>query len=209
MSKIKYVFRDFWWVVANLEVKDTYFDRVNQLYQLPKEVLKEAYSQPMKLLRRWEISIPKFWKMFSLNVWLPLHKECKNIFYRPLRAYAYVYKSILAQIRKLQKLGYICVVLSDDIESQGNKIKQAGRYDTFDEILLSYEIGLSKYDDRMDGTTKIFNYVLKKYKITWAEAIFIDDMKENCGIAKRVGIKTILATSPRQTIKEIKKILWI
>ena len=209
MSQIKYIFRDFWWVVADLAIKDTYFDRVNQLYQLPKEVVKEAYLPPMQLLRRGEISIPKFWNMFSKKIWLPLHKECKNVFYRPLRVYASVYKSILAQVRKLQKLGYTCIILSDDIESQGNKIKQAGRYDTFDDVLLSYEIGLSKYDDKAHGTTKIFEYVLNRYKITPSQALFLDDMKENCEVAKKAGIKTIVATSPRQTIRDIKKILKI
>jgi FMN phosphatase YigB (HAD superfamily) len=68
---------------------------------------------------------------------------------------------------------------------------------------------LSKYDDAKNNTTKFFDYALKKYKIHASDVIFIDDTIQNCEVAGKLGIKTILAKNARQIIKDVKKILYL
>jgi FMN phosphatase YigB (HAD superfamily) len=68
---------------------------------------------------------------------------------------------------------------------------------------------LSKYDDAKNNTTKIFDYALKKYKTQVSKVIFIDDTEHNCEVARKMGIKTILAKNARQIIKDAKKMLRI
>jgi len=63
----------------------------------------------------------------------------------------------------------------------------------FDDVLISCAIGLSKHDDKIHGTNKIFTYALQKYAITPQEAIFVDDVEANCAVAQQLGIKTIVA----------------
>jgi len=78
------------------------------------------------------------------------------------------------------------VILSDENMPEGDKIRKIGRYDDFEDVVLSHEIGLSKYDDVVNGTSKIFRYVLKKYGLKPSEAIFIDDREANCISAQKL-----------------------
>ncbi|MCX6824423.1 MAG: HAD hydrolase-like protein [candidate division SR1 bacterium] len=210
MSKIKYIFRDFWGTVAKINIKkDGYFAKLIKMYDIPKDSLKKNLSLSMDKFRRGEISEKDHRKIFSQNVGLPIHKNISSLFHTPLNKYTTLYKSIIAFVKKLQKAGYICVILSDEWVPQSNQLRKAGWYNGFDDILLSCEIGLSKHDDKTNGTTKIFDYVLKRYKIKSGEAIFIDDVEKNCIVAQKLGIKTIFATKPTQVIKDLKKILNI
>lgn len=179
------------------------------MYNLPRSVLFQDLSVPMNKFRRGEISEKETRETFSKNSGLPIHKNISRLFNTPLREYAEPYKSIATFVKTLQKQGYKCVVLSDDYAPQLQKIREACWYDGFDDVLLSCEIGLSKHDDKTNGTTKIFSYALKKYAIKPWEAIFVDDMEKNCEVAKKLWMKTVVATSPRQTIRDIKNILKI
>lgn len=209
MSQIKYIFRDFWWTVAKLDIKDTYLSRIAKLSKMSKNTVAEGYDAGMDKFRRGEIDEKIFRKIIAKHIQLPIHEKCLKIFSTPLCKYALLYKSIVNYVGKLQKLGYKCVIFSDDINPQGSKVREIWRYDYFDDVALSYEIGLSKYDDRKNNTTKIFRHVLKKYKLRPEEAVFIDDMEGNCAVAENLWIKTVLAQNPRQTIRDIKKVLHI
>jgi len=210
MSKIKYIFRDFWWTVAKIDVqKYGYAAQIAEMYNISKQKVWDALSEPMNKFRRWEINESTLWKAFSKNIQLPVHKDSSNVFNKEVEHHFGLYKSIIVFIEKIQKLWYKCVILSDENKPQSTKIKKIWRYDVFDDVLLSHDIWISKYDDVQNNTTKIFRYVLKKYKLQSKEAIFIDDREDNCLLAKKAWIKVILAKYPRQVIQNVKKILKI
>ncbi len=210
MPKIKYIFRDFWWTVAKIDIqKNGYAAQIAEMYNISKQDVRKALSESMNKFRRWEISESAVWKSFSKNTKLPIHKDSSNVFNKEVDHHFSLYKSIIVFIEKLQKLWYTCVILSDENKPQSTKIKKIWRYDVFDDLILSHDIWISKYDDVKNNTTKIFRYVLQKYKLQSKDAIFIDDREDNCLLAKKVWIKTILAKKPRQTIQDIKKILHI
>ena len=210
MPQIKYIFRDFWWVVAKLK-KDSisYSVQMASAYKIPKEQLVDFASKPMCEIRRWDITEHKFWSILSKNIGVDTPKTVKTIFHNPLDSYAKVNKSIIRFVAKIQKLGYVCIILSDDNAPQVSILKKAWRYKQFNDIVVSCNVGISKFDDVIDGTTKIFDYALKKYKIKATEAIFIDDTEKNCIVAQKAWIKSILAETPSQIIKEVTKILAI
>lgn len=208
MSQIKYIFRDFWWVVAKLDKKkSSYLSQMAIAYQLPREDISKIASPYISQLGRWAITENKFWKIISQKIGVPTPQMVKMIFHQPLESYAKLNTSIIRFVSKLQKLGYICIVLSDDNVPQSLSLKKSGRYKQFDDVLISCDIKLSKYSDRITGTDEVFTYVLKKYNLTPSEMIFIDDVAENCVVAKRLKIKTVLAQTPMQVIRDIKKIL--
>jgi hypothetical protein len=103
--------------------------------------------------------------MISQKIGVPVPKMVTTIFHKPLKSYAKLNTSIVRFVSRLQKLGYICIVLSDDNVPQSLSIKKNGRYGQFDEALISCDIKISKYTDRITGTDEVFTYVLKKYKI--------------------------------------------
>jgi FMN phosphatase YigB (HAD superfamily) len=55
----------------------------------------------------------------------------------------------------------------------------------------------------------MFDYVFEELKIFPNESIFIDDLQENCELANKVGIKTILMKNPKQVISDLSGILGI
>ena len=208
MSQIKYIFRDFWWTVAKLDIpRDGYMTQIMRAYKMSKDDVWQYLSLPMSKFRRGEIAEDVVWKTFAENMGKPLHAACLRVFHKPLEDYSRRYKTITTFIQKLHKLWYYNVILSDEFEPQSKKARKLWWYNWFDEVLLSHEIGLSKHDDKVNASTKIFEYALKKYKIKPEEALFIDDMAANCLAAQRAGIQSVIAKGPRQTVKEVKKIL--
>jgi epoxide hydrolase-like predicted phosphatase len=210
MSQIKYIFRDFWWVVGKIDIpRKGYVAQLEKMYNLPKETIFQYLTDPINKFRRWEISEKENRNAFSKNIQLPIHKNIPKLFNSPPHTYAALHKSTIAFVKKLQERGYKCVILSDEWVPQSNQLRKAWWYDGFDDVLLSCEIGLSKHDDKTNSTTKIFTYALKKYAIKPWEVIFVDDVEKNCEVAKKLWMQTVVAASPRQTIRDIKNILKI
>jgi len=65
----------------------------------------------------------------------------------------------------------------------------------FKELILSYEVGFAKPDER------IFQEVLKRSGLTAPECLFVDDLKANIDAASALGMKTIQFV----TIEDLKE----
>ena len=53
---------------------------------------------------------------------------------------------------------------------------------------------------------KIYEYILEKYDINPAEAVFIDDNADNIEAAKKFGINTILFKGKEDADRELEKL---
>lgn len=73
--------------------------------------------------------------------------------------------------------------------------------DTFDQIIISAEVGMMKPDP------KIFHFTLKRLGVQPSEAVFIDDFSHNIQGAKSIGMHGILFQNQAQIISEIQKII--
>ena len=210
MTSIKYIFRDFWWVVATLDYKkNSHMTLIAKAYDIDRKELRKYIERPFEIFRRGEIGEQKFREMLSKNIWTKTPAAAKKVFHICPSTYAVLRKSIINFINKLKKLWYISVLLSDVYPPTKQITKKLWRYDDFDKLILSCDIGLSKFDDVTNWTTKIFDYALKKYNVQPDEALFIDDLEKNCLIAQKAWMKTLIVESPRQTVRDLKKILNI
>ena len=68
-------------------------------------------------------------------------------------------------------------------------LRNTGIYDYFDNLTLSYEIGVSK------PSSKIFEYALEAMNLPAVETVFIDDHEKNLNGAATKGIQSILINS--------------
>ncbi|MCF7835024.1 HAD-IA family hydrolase [Candidatus Gracilibacteria bacterium] len=210
MNNIKYIFRDFRGTIMKLDTKKYgHVTQISNIYNIPKNEIRKAVEKPLAKMRRGEITEKNFRKEFSKNINKPILKDCSKIFHTPVELYSKPYKNIINLILKLKKLGYKNIILSDDFKAQTKNVKKTGLHKYFDDKILSCEVGLSKFDDTVNGTTKIFEYALKKYGIQGSEAVFVDDLEKNCIVANKLGIKTIVAQNSKQTIRDLKNILKI
>lgn len=210
MEQIKYIFRDFWWVVARINLKKYNNNtRIAKAYDIKKYELHNIISKPMSDLRKWNISENKFWKTIWEKTCTKIYPNSKTMFSLRPDLYASLNKKIIILVNRLRTLWYKSIVLSDEFKPQWASIKKLWRYNSFDETILSCNIWISKDEDVKNGTTKVFDYILKKYKLKPQEAIFIDDRKVNCLVANKVWIKNILAKKSTQVVRDVKKILKI
>lgn len=93
-------------------------------------------------------------------------------------------KNFLSRLRKSNK--FRLYLFSNTNPLHFNYIKKKFSYvNLVDIFILSYKLKMIKPDG------KIFKTVLKKYKLNPEETLFIDDLKDNCNAAEKLGIKTI------------------
>ncbi len=87
--------------------------------------------------------------------------------------------------------------LSDNRESFDRKNKI---FDHFDEVMLSYKIGLKKPDPAF------FRYACEKLGIQSSEALLIDDRQENVTGAVAFGMKGVLYQNPSQLKHDLRNL---
>lgn len=88
-------------------------------------------------------------------------------------------------IKYLKKLEYMVCLLSNLKEIDYEKFLQNFDTSIFDEMFLSYKLGMLKPDDN------IYQYVIDKLKASPEDIYFFDDNKENVDSAIRNGIQAI------------------
>jgi epoxide hydrolase-like predicted phosphatase len=109
-------------------------------------------------------------------------------------------QEVLDVVARLRKNGYTATILSNCTAHTLEYIKKHRIDSYFDDMVLSYELGINKPDLR------IYKLALEKLGITADQAIFIDDKAENTDDAEKIGIKSILFTSAADLLVELRKL---
>ncbi|MDP8220088.1 MAG: HAD-IA family hydrolase [Candidatus Stygibacter frigidus] len=68
-------------------------------------------------------------------------------------------------------------------------------------VMITSRLGFIKPDIR------VFQSAMQSYNFDWKDSIFIDDVKENVEVAKRLGAVTIWHQNNTHTIRELENIL--
>jgi putative hydrolase of the HAD superfamily len=103
-------------------------------------------------------------------------------------------------VARLRKKGYRIAMLSNVAMAINAVNARKFRWDMFHHRFLSCYVGIRKPDPR------IFKHALEKIGVRPEEAVFIDDVRENIVVAKKLGINAIHFRNPRQLERELKKI---
>lgn len=106
---------------------------------------------------------------------------------------------MVALVKSLQRQGYQTALLSNVRGSQAAIKSKLGLYELFHPVLLSYEIGAKKPDQ------KAFEILLTRLKVSPEEIIFIDNKQRNVDAANKLGIDAILFTTAEQLKKDLKE----
>lgn len=96
--------------------------------------------------------------------------------------FAVLNENTVKMLRKLKKQGYKIVVLSNCYNSVlERRIKQFNLEDVFDDVIISYQIGMIK------PHKDIFEYAYKKHCKPGDEVYYIDDQEVNLTAPKELG----------------------
>jgi len=110
-------------------------------------------------------------------------------------------KRLLYFIKKLKKKGYITGSITNVMEISDIARREQKMYESFDIVIKSFEAKTKK------PYKKIFRIFLKKSGLKANECVFIDDLKYNVDVAKKLGMEGIVFENNNQIKKELKKML--
>ncbi len=175
-----------------------FFEYVNKekFLLIEKEKINNAFSNAQKYLfnekliknRKEELKhFINFYKLFSEN--LPeieiknIEELAKDIVYNTNK---YVFYDDVKEVIPRLKNKYKMAVVSDAWPSLENVFIDADMKKYFETIVISTQIGTLKPDPKMYETA------IKSLDVNNSETIFIDDNKNNCMGAEKIGIKSIL-----------------
>jgi epoxide hydrolase-like predicted phosphatase len=94
-------------------------------------------------------------------------------------------EELVALIRRLRDAGYRTALLSNAPASLRERLEPLGIADAFDAVVISGCEGMMKPDPA------IFELALARVGVSAAEAVFVDDWRENVAAARRVGLHAI------------------
>lgn len=100
-------------------------------------------------------------------------------------------------LEELAKKFNLATLINEGSEWANYKLDVTGFRKFFKENLISGDLGLSK------PNPEIYHEALKKLNVKPEECIFIDDKMENCEVAIKLGIKSIIFKDANQLKKEL------
>ena len=87
--------------------------------------------------------------------------------------------------------------------SWGLGIYERAPTELFDVAVISGEVGLHK------PQPEIYELACERLEVEPAEAVFVDDLRENCAGAEAVGMTAILHREPEESIQRIEELFGI
>ncbi len=85
--------------------------------------------------------------------------------------------------------------------SWGLGIYERAPIDLFDATVISGDVGLHK------PQPEIYELACKRLEVEPREAIFVDDLRENCDGAEAVGMTALLHREPAETVAKLEELL--
>jgi putative hydrolase of the HAD superfamily len=97
-----------------------------------------------------------------------------------------LWEDSLPVVHELRDRGVKTALVSNCSHSTRGIVERLGLNEAFDEVLLSFEVGLRKPDPA------IYREALRRLDVEPARAVFVDDQPDYCDGAAAVGIETYL-----------------
>ena len=107
---------------------------------------------------------------------------------------------MIAAVRAARRAGIRTGLISN---SWGLGIYERAPIDLFDETVISGEVGLHK------PQPEIYRLACERLGVDPAEAVFVDDLRENCAGAEAVGMTALLHRDTTATVAELERLLAV
>lgn len=105
---------------------------------------------------------------------------------------------LISSLKSKYKIGLLSNIASNWIR---DSFLSETEQNLFDEMVFSYEVGITKPDER------IFELICERLGVELEEAIMIDDIESYCESAKSIGMKSVVYHNFVQMKKELDQIL--
>lgn len=173
-------------------------DDLQEELGLSQTQLREIWSKLMPSLNTGEISEEYFWDQVRKKYGIRKVSVDEDLLGRAFAKHLKPYDIVESLVLELRADNLKVAVLSNTIESHAKILKAANKYEPFDVVFLSYEVGLRK------PNVEIFKHALTELGIVPGEALFIDDDPRNVHAATGIGMSGIVAKNPEQVVRDVR-----
>ena len=108
--------------------------------------------------------------------------------------------SMIEAVRSARAGGFKTGLITN---SWGMGIYDRSPTDLFDVAVISGEVGLHK------PQPEIYLLACERLEVEPAEAVFVDDLRENCAGAEAVGMTALLHRDPAETVAKLEQLLGV
>ena len=130
----------------------------------------------------------EMWKQFTLLTDIPVPAYKGSLWGKYFKPE--LDEHVVTIIDELKAKGYRVVCATNTEESHYVHHRDAGQYDIFDAVYASLQLKEAKPD------SAFFAKILASEQLKAEDAIFVDDLLENCEAAVNLGIDAIIYTDP-------------
>jgi epoxide hydrolase-like predicted phosphatase len=169
---------------------------------LATETVRDLFrgdAQALTLLRgleTGEIADAEFERRFGELLGLDAHEGLIERMFADLGPETLMVEAVAAAGRAGVATGLIS-------NSWGLGIYERAPIDLFDVAVISGEVGLHK------PQPEIYKLACERLAIAPRQAVFVDDLRENCAGAEAVGMTAILHRDARQTVAQLEQLLEV
>jgi len=177
-------------------------DDVKRELNLDEEQFRRFWRDYVQALYgRGKVTEFEMWQRVRQDLGIREVKVEENLLGREFAKTTEVYADVLDRIGDLKNRRFQIAILSNTNEAHSKIMRQNKIFDQFDHVFLSHDMGVRK------PAPEVFQHALKGLNAKPSETLFIDDSLENINAAKEIGMHTILARSPKQTIWDMESLL--
>ena len=181
-----------------------FFDDVESIFGLSaeeKEYAKKMTRDLFEQLDKGLLDEDSFWLKFSQRIHKSMPINVKELAHKLFNEHFELYEEVVNMLKNLKTNGYVTAVLSDTFPYMADITRERNGYDYFDKVYLSCEVGFVK------PQKEFYEFGVKDLVVLPGECIFIDDNENNLLPAEKLGMKTILAKKPDQTVEDVWAII--
>ncbi len=171
--------------------------------ELDPETVRVAFREDpdalaqLRALERGEVTEPEFEARFGPLLGLSDSTNLIDRLFAGIREDPAMFDALLAARKAGVKTGLIS-------NSWGRGRYDRGRFDElFDGVVISGEVGLHKPE------AAIYELGCERVGVKPAEAVFVDDLRENCVGAEEVGMAAVLHRGAETTLPELEQLLGV
>ncbi len=138
------------------------------------------------------ITAKQFWNIFSERSGKKVTVDWWHYLFHPV-----LNEGTVRIIKTLKQKGFRVVCGTNTIEGHYANHMERGDYLYFDQMYASFMMGVSKPDP------EFWNIILSAEQVSAEDAVFIDDRKENCEAAAKLGIRAIQFLDWKQVASDL------
>ncbi len=173
---------------------------VLETLQLDEPTFRTAWRELGILLGNGQIDEAEFWRRLVERTGATGALPEESLFVREYGRRWEVQQPVLDLVGRLKALGLKTAVLSNTIEAHVTHNRARGLYAPFDVLVFSNEVGLSKPD------SSIYRHALELLELhdRPQAAFFVDDLEENVGAARELGMRGIHFKDAAQLADDVR-----